>query len=188
MEFEIEKILKNKELLQYWLDMFAKTPRKIQELLLLQCLKKQRIIYPQIWECEMIKSPIEQIFLTAFNIYCAENAMDNIHDYIYLCPQYEIICNNKRYFADFLYESDDFLNENFFDNNIKNKDLKLIIECDGYEFHQKTKEQVQKDNEREYNLKMAGYEILRFSGTQIYNNPFKCAEDTYNYIIKRIGE
>lgn len=56
------------------------------------------------------------------------------------------------------------------------------------EFHQKTKEQVQKDNEREYDLKMAGYEILRFSGTQIFNNPIKCAEDTYNYIIKKIKE
>ena len=41
---------------------------------------------------------------------------------------------------------------------------------------------------REYDLKMAGYEVLRFSGSQIYNEPFKCAEDTYNYIMKIIKE
>lgn len=95
--------------------------------------------------------------------------------------QKEIKANGKKYIVDFYFEEDEYVNK-------FNTDKKIIIECDGYEFHQKTKEQVQKDNEREYNLKMAGYEILRFSGTQIYNNPFKCAEDTYNYIIKRIGE
>ena len=100
---------------------------------------------------------------------------------IALFSQKEIKANGKKYIVDFYFEEDEYVNK-------FNTDKKIIIECDGYEFHQKTKEQVQKDNEREYNLKMAGYEILRFSGTQIYNNPFKCAEDTYNYIIKRIGE
>lgn len=47
---------------------------------------------------------------------------------------------------------------------------------------------MQRDNEREFDLKMAGYDVLRFSGTQIYNNPFKCAKDTYYYIVKRIRE
>ena len=66
----------------------------------------------------------------------------------------------------------------------------MLVECDGHDFHEKTKEQVEKDNEREYELKMAVYEILRFSGSQIYNNPFKCANDVYDYLIlkeKRLG-
>jgi hypothetical protein len=31
-------------------------------------------------------------------------------------------------------------------------------------------------------LKVAGYNILRFSGSQIYNHPFECAEETFKYI------
>lgn len=90
--------------------------------------------------------------------------------------------------ADFMFKADDYLTKLILGKEIRNYNYKLIIECDGYEFHQKTRQQVQKDNEREYDLKMAGYEILRFSGSQIYNEPLKCAEDTYNYIMKKIKE
>ena len=98
------------------------------------------------------------------------------------------LSNAKKYFVDFSFEADDYLADLTLGNKIKNTNFKLAIECDGYEFHQKTKEQVKQDNEREFDLKMAGYDVLRFSGTQIFNNPIKCAEDTYNFIMKKIKE
>ena len=165
-----------------YLEMFLESPKKVQQLLMLPLVKQR--IYPEFWNDESIKSPIEQIFITAFEFYCRlENKKR-----IFLFPQKEVIYNNKKYYIDFEFEADDYLTSLIFEDKLKNKNFKLAIECDGYEFHQKTKEQVQHDNEREYNLKMAGYEVLRFSGTQIYNNPLKCAEDTYNYIIKRVEE
>lgn len=157
-----------------YLEEFLNVPRKVQQLLLLPLINQK--FYPTIM-CEEIKSPIEQIFITAFDLY----QLFNNKDYIFLISQKEIKINKKKYIVDFLFETDEFINK-------YNTTKKIIIECDGYEFHQKTKEQVQNDNEREYNLKMAGYDVLRFSGTQIYNNPIKCAEDTYNYIIKKIQE
>ena len=47
------------------------------------------------------------------------------------------------------------------DENVNrfNTDKKILIECDGYEFHQKTKKQVENDNKREYDIKMLGYNI-----------------------------
>ena len=68
----------------------------------------------------------------------------------------------------------------------KLKNIKVIIECDGYEFHHKNKVQVTHDNEREYNLKIAGYDVIRFSGSQIHNNPLECAEKAYEYIKTKI--
>lgn len=165
-----------------YLEMFLESPKKVQQLLMLPLVKQR--IYPEFWNDESIKSPIEQIFITAFEFYCRlENKKR-----IFLFPQKEVIYNNKKYYIDFEFEADDYLTSLIFEDKLKNKNFKLAIECDGYEFHQKTKEQVQHDNEREYNLKMAGYEVLRFSGIQIYNNPLKCVEDTYNYIIKRVEE
>lgn len=159
---------------EMYLQEFLNAPKKVQQLLLLPLINQK--FYPTIM-CEQINSPIEQIFITAFDLYQLWNSKENI----FLFSQAEIITDNKRYIADFLFETDEFVNR-------FNTNKKIIIECDGYEFHQKTKEQVQHDNEREYDLKMAGYEVLRFSGTQIYNNPIKCAEDTYNYIMKFIKE
>lgn len=166
-------IYKSYEETEYFLQEFLKAPQKAQQIMLIPLVNLK--CYPTIM-CEEIKSPIEQIFITAFDLYQQDKK-----DHIFLFSQAEIKIKKKKYFADFLFECDEYVN-----NYTTNK--KIIIECDGYEFHQKTKEQVQHDNEREYDLKMAGYEVLRFSGTQIFNNPIKCAEDTYNYIFKRIKE
>lgn len=170
----MEEDEKLKSIAGWYLEIFLTLPKKVQELILINNIRQK--IYPSVLS-EKIESPIEQIFITAFELYIMFNKKKDI----FLFSQKEIIANGKKYVVDFYFEEDENVNK-------FNTDKKIIIECDGYEFHQKTKEQVQKDNEREYNLKMEGYEILRFSGTQIYNNPFKCAEDTYNYIIKRIGE
>lgn len=179
MKRSINKAYEDTEL---YLELFSEAPKKVQQLLMMPLTIEA--FYPDYWNDESIKSPIEQIFITAFEIYCKYNNKESI----YLFPQREVRYNEKKYYIDFEFESDDYLSCLVLGDKIKNHKFKLAIECDGYEFHQKTKEQVQKDNEREYDLKMAGYEILRFSGTQIYNNPLKCAEDTYNYIMKKIEE
>ncbi len=179
MERDINSTYEHTEL---FLEMFLESPKKVQQLLMITLIKAQ--FYPEFWNDETIKSPIEQIFITAFNLYCEYSKNQKI----FLFSQEPVICNKKKYYLDFEFHSADYLEHLLLGDKIKNEDFKLAIECDGYEFHQKTKEQVQHDNEREYDLKMAGYEVLRFSGTQIYNNPLKCAEDTYNYIMKRIGE
>ena len=116
-------------------------------------------------------SPIEFIFFIAFEIYKLKT--ENL---IYIEPQIEIEAKSKKYIVDFLIEYDDLIN-----NNLK-ENFKLIIECDGHEFHQKTKKQVEYDNKREYDLKMMGYQILRFSGSEIYNNSEECVKRVFNYI------
>lgn len=60
----------------------------------------------------------------------------------------------------------------------------LIIECDGHEFHEKTKEQVAKNNNRDYELKSMGFDVLHFSGSEIYNDPMECSEKVFGYIFK----
>ena len=64
----------------------------------------------------------------------------------------------------------------------------IVIECDGHDFHEKTKAQVTKNNERDMDLKKAGYDVIHFNGSQIFNNPMKCANDTIDLIIENIGK
>ena len=61
----------------------------------------------------------------------------------------------------------------------------FVIECDGYEFHQKTKKQVEQDNERQRALQKEGYEVIRFSGSEIYHRPKKCALEVKKIILSR---
>lgn len=161
---------------------FLELPKKAQQIMMMLFIKDK--LMPQAMLEEVIKSPIEKIFITAFEMYIH---MSNKEEF-FLFPQEKVQIDNKTYYADFMFKADEYLTKLILGKEIRNYNYKLIIECDGYEFHQKTRQQVQKDNEREYDLKMAGYEILRFSGSQIYNEPLKCAEDTYNYIMKKIKE
>jgi very-short-patch-repair endonuclease len=52
----------------------------------------------------------------------------------------------------------------------------LIVECDGHDFHERTKEQALADRSRDRRLQELGYTVYRFTGSEIYTDPMKCAE------------
>jgi very-short-patch-repair endonuclease len=53
----------------------------------------------------------------------------------------------------------------------------VIVECDGHDFHEKTKQQAAHDKRRDRKLQAAGYRVLRFTGSEIYADPIKCAQE-----------
>lgn len=134
---------------------------------------ERRSAYEQsLIDCE---SPIEQLL-------ALELEWINLEDIIYYNPyidvvnidkQAEIICGKNKYRVDFLIPV-----------QYKNQETKFfVIECDGYDFHQKTKQQVEKDNKRQRDLQKNGYEIIRFSGTEIWHSPTRCAREILNIIL-----
>jgi very-short-patch-repair endonuclease len=58
------------------------------------------------------------------------------------------------------------------------------IEIDGHNFHEKTKEQVRQDNQKNRDYLKHGIIPIRFSGSEVYNNPLKCAEETFITVIQ----
>ena len=110
-------------------------------------------------------SPIEQILDIALSLY-DYHITDQLGGLF--CDreiQKEIIVDGKKYIADFYFA---YVLKH---DTIYNLKKPLIIECDGFEYHS-NKKQVNYDYERETNLKLQGYDVLRFTGTQIYNDPF----------------
>lgn len=53
---------------------------------------------------------------------------------------------------------------------------RLVVECDGHDFHEKTKAQAARDKARDRDLVMAGYEVFRFTGSELWRDPWGCAE------------
>jgi very-short-patch-repair endonuclease len=118
-------------------------------------------------------TPIEQIFNA---ILCIYEYVSNESFYFEIIPQYEIQIRDKTYIADFCCKSFVFDGTDWF------LDKNIVIECDGYESHH-TKEQRNRDIYRENELKLNGYSVIRFTGTQIYNNPYSCFEKALYFII-----
>lgn len=52
---------------------------------------------------------------------------------------------------------------------------KIIIECDGHDFHERTKEQASRDRSRDRAAQGAGHMMLRYTGSEIYRDPLGCA-------------
>ena len=131
------------------------------------------------FDYSLYRSPIEKIFCFAFDILCAERKIKFV-----LQPQYELKNRNgKKYFADFCFVTD----AEFLEIYTPENGLKLVIECDGHEYHS-SKTQIKRDNERDYDLKSSGCEVLHFSGSQIYENPWKCADRTIQFILEKLGK
>lgn len=52
----------------------------------------------------------------------------------------------------------------------------FAVEIDGHEFHEKTKQQAARDKARDRYIQELGYRVFRYTGSEVYRNPFVVAE------------
>ena len=60
---------------------------------------------------------------------------------------------------------------------------KLIIECDGIEWHDRTNQQFVSERQRERDILILGWPVMRFTGSEIMRNPEACAADVAAFMI-----
>lgn len=53
----------------------------------------------------------------------------------------------------------------------------IVVECDGHDFHEKTKEQAARDKKRDRFFQGLGFKVLRFTGSEIWADPHACVEE-----------
>lgn len=114
------------------------------------------------------KSPIEQILFVAL---LRLEAVD-------IFPQFNVKAGGKRYIADFKIDAFDY------PNTEDQVCTTVLIECDGHDYHEKTKEQAKHDKSRDRALIAEGYQVLHFTGSEIWNEPLKCMEEIQDFIDK----
>jgi hypothetical protein len=61
-------------------------------------------------------------------------------------------------------------------------EAQVAVECDGHDFHEKTKEQAKRDKRRDRNIAGAGMDVVRFSGSEIYANPIEHADWVLSHV------
>lgn len=54
---------------------------------------------------------------------------------------------------------------------------RIVIECDGHDFHERTKEQAERDRSRDRWFVSNGMTVLRFTGREIWRDPIACTKE-----------
>lgn len=130
-------------------------------------------------------SPVEQIFLIQWMFERRNALKEGPSDRFDLHPQYQGL-STGRYRIDFVVSFTTGVMDSQQDSVYAGKEEKIIyavdepmlgIEIDGHDFHEKTKEQARRDKERERFLVGNGWKILRFTGSEVFNDAASCVSE-----------
>lgn len=105
------------------------------------------------------RSPIEKLFWESWAKGPYKNKLNFIYDY-------KIPGTGRKFQGDFV--------------EINNR---VIIELDGYKWHS-DKESFTKDRQRERIIEAQDWKLIRFSGSEVYNNPDKCVKEVWEFIVE----
>lgn len=128
------------------------------------------------------ESPVEELFGMWLHRLADEFRYSTLRprdpeDFFEIDSQSEVDVNGKKYRVDFTLDYVTFLFGQPFDY------YTVFVEIDGHEFHEKTKEQVRHDKERERAIAPYANEILRYSGSEIYDDPWGYANEAMQHLV-----
>lgn len=64
-------------------------------------------------------------------------------------------------------------------------DRLLFVECDGHDFHERTKEQAERDRSKDRAIQAAGISVLRFTGREIWRDASSVVMEILKFMISR---
>lgn len=108
----------------------------------------------------------EKICCVSWNNKAADNLVYDVY------PQKTVVLGRRTFRCDFLVE---ILN----DKEIVGK---ICIELDGHDFHERTKDQAQRDKLRDREFQKAGYTVLRYTGSEVFKDPSIVISDIENIV------
>ncbi len=58
----------------------------------------------------------------------------------------------------------------------------VFVECDGHDFHERTKDQAERDRSKDREIQLAGIPVLRFTGRELHRDAGACVVETLNML------
>jgi very-short-patch-repair endonuclease len=62
------------------------------------------------------------------------------------------------------------------------KKLRIAVECDGHDFHEKTKAQAERDKKRDRDMQKLGWMVFRFTGSELFRLGRQRAEEVAAFV------
>lgn len=125
---------------------------------------------------ENCESPIEKLISLELNQAIKQSRLERMVDVIEVIPQAEVEVYEGRP-KERLYRVDLLVRLTKFISAVDSIEYAFAIECDGHDYHERTKEQAARDRQRERDLMNHGIAVIRFTGSEIYDDPFGCARE-----------
>jgi len=123
------------------------------------------------------RSPIEQVLMAALlasqRIFTVRNTPGCA--WVEVTPQFAVHTDGGDYRADFQVT---FVRLGDHSETL----VSTLVECDGHEFHEKTKTQAAHDKRRDRLLTQAGHKVLHFTGSEIWHDPYRCAGEVWTQL------
>lgn len=63
----------------------------------------------------------------------------------------------------------------------------LVVEVDGHDFHERTRFQAARDRQRDRAMIAEGFRVVRFTGSEIYRDPERCAAEIGKLVAQPTG-
>jgi hypothetical protein len=104
---------------------------------------------------------------------------------ITVTPQWTVKCGAKAYRLDFHVEANANAPDAKGGNTVLH--MSVALECDGHDFHERTKEQAERDRKRDRDLQSAGFTVLRFTGSEIWRDARVVAREVYAVIDRDLS-
>lgn len=130
----------------------------VKDYIAMQHDKLDKVIKALTDGCE---SPIEELLAIAIRKWLPEDKVEK---------QKEFTFGNTTYRVDFC------ITRTFEAPYTKLKMQKMVVvECDGFDYHYATQEQIERDHERDRAFMERGITVIRFTGSEINKSPEDCA-------------
>lgn len=111
-----------------------------------------------------------------FNLNIKKTACCKYETYGEINNSFEITCGNQTFDTNGYIPDFRILGSGKFCN--------FIIEIDGHQWHEKTKEQAAKDKMKDRVYLKNNSIPIRFTGSEVYHDPFNCVKDTIEIIAR----
>lgn len=114
-----------------------------------------------------IQSPVEQFFLMEWEYMGLSKKYE-----VDLLPQAHLVTDSGQFSVDFAITP----------LGTRKGRARVVIEIDGHDFHERTREQVRSDKQRERAIVRSGVTVLRFSGSEIVRDSRSCLAEVAKYL------
>ena len=122
-----------------------------------------------------VHSPIEATFYTWWGALLATHEINESE--FSLGKQTQIECAGRQYRLDFSIVPD--VTREGLSKQSGVPLPKIAVECDGHDYHERTREQVIERNERDRMLQANGWIVLHFSGSELHRDAYHCVLSVY---------
>ena len=125
------------------------------------------------------ESPIEAVFMLWWDVY--SRIIPHVREHLELHPQFGFApINGRNYRADFVVwpRCLDYMSGSPY--------RAVVVELDGHDFHERTKEQVAARNQRDRDLQDKNYIVRHFSGSELFRSPGEVLNDVITVALEQV--